>query len=646
MYSLYRAWFGDSVTPDNYSRLQETLSPPDTVVRVGNEGEHQFVAHKGVLAAHSGYLKALLTSAAATSPSQGVNASIASCGNMPATAIAVTTTNLSGQSTRQPVTSVSVSSIGGEAFAPLLNYMYTGRLEVTLDNVYSVLLATHLLHMPGALEQCRAALLRLRAPPPLPTPIPVPAAPTSTLTSTSMPTSTPGSGNILRPIPNRLMIDPSMCWPPTASLYSSATPAAASSSIGIPHLPQLQPSVLMQSTVPLGVSVVPTSNVQETQSSTAYREVSSPKSSLFQIERNRGLRVEPRLQSPENVSSSSLPFVAAATAAFTAFTASNVAASTRTSSPCQSTSPASSSVTSQSSLPRSTCQSKKPTEHQQRQSSKEEERDYERPSSGTNQGGTQARSSPSTPVAEDGATSRSHERNAESTSIGENDRGRSCRRRGRGNNSGNNNDGSSNVLSVVYDIACCDGPVKFHRVLNENYSSSTTSCASGTTAAQSRLQRPCFESGSLTSGENDENGGPTVAVRTPRCDQIESGMDTDNSNGSYTCGYCRHTFKSQYCYRKHTKRHLLPTRAADSIGNRQRQDTARNRREVRLLDLNVQYYPCKICGCKFPSYYFVHKHRKLCHANVTEERTQSDEANSTVNEDQESTTSTTNNEKK
>lgn len=111
MYSLYRAWFGDSVTPDNYSRLQETLSPPDTVVRVGNEGQHQFVAHKGVLAAHSGYLKALLTSAP-TTPNQGVNTNITSCTNLPTTAIAVTTTNLSGPSQRQPVTSVSVSSIG------------------------------------------------------------------------------------------------------------------------------------------------------------------------------------------------------------------------------------------------------------------------------------------------------------------------------------------------------------------------------------------------------------------------------------------------------------------------------------------------------------------------------------------------------
>ncbi|VVC99626.1 unnamed protein product [Leptidea sinapis] len=29
------------------------------------------------------------------------------------------------------------------------------------------------------------------------------------------------------------------------------------------------------------------------------------------------------------------------------------------------------------------------------------------------------------------------------------------------------------------------------------------------------------------------------------------------------------------------------------------------------------YYPCKTCGCKFPSYYFVHKHRKRCHEDET-----------------------------
>ena len=30
-----------------------------------------------------------------------------------------------------------------------------------------------------------------------------------------------------------------------------------------------------------------------------------------------------------------------------------------------------------------------------------------------------------------------------------------------------------------------------------------------------------------------------------------------------------------------------------------------------MKDLNVQYFPCKICGAKFPSYYFVHKHKKM-----------------------------------
>lgn len=137
------------------------------------------------------------------------------------------------------------SDPGGEAFAPLLNYMYTGRLEVTLDNVYSVLLATHLLHMPGALEQCRAALLRLRAPP-----LPTPPMPTSAST-TGSPSRT--AGNILRPIPSRLVVGPPLCWPPTTPLaYPSTAPAPTAMS----HLtPSMQP--LMQPTVPPGINVAP-----------------------------------------------------------------------------------------------------------------------------------------------------------------------------------------------------------------------------------------------------------------------------------------------------------------------------------------------------------------------------------------------------
>jgi len=105
MYGLYRAWFGGGATSSSYPCLQDTFSPPDTVVRVGNEGEHQFVAHKGVLAAHSGYLKALLTSAATTTATTTSNSPF----DPTCATVAVTATN--GQSQR-PVTSVSVSSIG------------------------------------------------------------------------------------------------------------------------------------------------------------------------------------------------------------------------------------------------------------------------------------------------------------------------------------------------------------------------------------------------------------------------------------------------------------------------------------------------------------------------------------------------------
>ena len=28
---------------------------------------------------------------------------------------------------------------------------------------------------------------------------------------------------------------------------------------------------------------------------------------------------------------------------------------------------------------------------------------------------------------------------------------------------------------------------------------------------------------------------------------------------------------------------------------------------------HFQFFPCKICGAKFPSYYFVHKHKKMWH---------------------------------
>lgn len=120
---------------------------------------------------------------------------------------------------------------------------------------------------------------------------------------------------------------------------------------------------------------------------------------------------------------------------------------------------------------------------------------------------------------------------------------------------------SKKIKEVVKDIACCDGPVRFKRVLNVNYG---------------------FVSDSQSSSEERMTDGKQM----------------------YVCGFCKHTFKSHYCYRKHTRRHINPVPAKPM--------------EAESRDMNVQYYPCKTCGSKFPSYYFVHKHRKMCHLNETE----------------------------
>lgn len=124
---------------------------------------------------------------------------------------------------------------------------------------------------------------------------------------------------------------------------------------------------------------------------------------------------------------------------------------------------------------------------------------------------------------------------------------------------------------------------------------------------------------------------------------------------SYLCIYCNQSFKSLFCYQKHKKRHLNPvsvditTTTANSTsyrgsgggvggnsGNKKGNSSGAStgcsgsgrggggggggiigivpeNTNAKTKDLNVQFFPCKKCGCKFPSYYFVHKHRKICH---------------------------------
>lgn len=150
---------------------------------------------------------------------------------------------------------------------------------------------------------------------------------------------------------------------------------------------------------------------------------------------------------------------------------------------------------------------------------------------------------------------------------------------------------------VVVDIACCDGPVRFHRVINNSY---------GMTSTDTEYK--------MVDSNEAMNKAMNANIRDKKLNQ----PDENSPSESFTCVYCNHTFKSQYCYQKHARRHINPvTLEVKNCQNDTGSSTA-SKREVKLLDMNVQYYPCKTCGSKFPSYYFVHKHRKMCHAEEME----------------------------
>lgn len=442
MYSLYRAWLmRDAVAAS-------LATPADVVVNVGGAGAasrpQQFAAHRAVLAAHSGYLKALLAAAPEA---------------------------------------VTVPSVGGDAFAPLLTFMYTGFLDLTAENIYSVLLATHLLHMPRALDLCRAYLQQAPPPPPPPPPL-------------------------VKPIPSRKL-------PPHALLGLPPAPTSTS------FWPAPPPLLLPTAHASPFRCVMP---------STSHAE-------------------DPHLQPPAS------PLAGPST-------------TTKRSSP----SPAPSSLS--------------PCLSASSRSSSADDR--------------HVMSSPPPAPPQRKAKPPSLQRKADDASSGK----------------------------VIIDVACCDGPVRFHRVLNDNYG--LVPDDTKTPPPDPKTPPPSSMAPAVILERNEPACGNGRGSREAAVSSSSSGSSSGIGNvagvgggggcepggdGVYTCVYCNHTFKSHYCYQKHARRHINPVTSLQ-IAKKQRQATATvvPRREVRLLDMNVQYYPCKTCGCKFPSYYFVHKHRKLCHA--------------------------------
>lgn len=124
--------------------------------------------------------------------------------------------------------------------------------------------------------------------------------------------------------------------------------------------------------------------------------------------------------------------------------------------------------------------------------------------------------------------------------------------------------GSTNV---ILDVACCDGPIKFRKIVNKYYD-------------------------------------PNKASST--CD------DRTKSEISIACQGCKHVFKNYHKFRKYvTSASVLRNKLTDKRSNLHFKCKKKN-------ETNLQCFTCKTCGSKFPSYYFVQKHRKMHHSETGE----------------------------
>lgn len=432
--------------------------PPDVIIEIGPPPHTRFIAHSTLLSAHSGYLRSAIR------PEE-----------------------------RNFDNPIYLPNITTEQFAPLLTYMYTGYLDLSIENIFGVLLATHVLHMPRALEICRAFLSRTQS--------------EGYLGGAYLPTLNEHKYNdifgakIIRPIASKASI-------PGVSFISSPT-----SNILLPSRDTQFKSIHHER----DRSPIPTSS----------KDVSAQPRNM-EINR-KSIRSDPKR----------LPI-------------------------------------------------RTPIEAERKEGRELKEIHG-------------AKSKPKPAVVE------------EPVKVEE------------------------TYNKIIIDIASCDGPVRFRRVLNEAYGKQPIPNQSAHRPSE-RTQQNLVTSFHLQMAKTI-NEQRQLQQQDARYEESENSQEiivndppnpaTNNKTSEevYSCVYCKHTFKSQYCYQKHAKRHINPlsidselvVETVDSGSEKEDKGSSSGgsavRREVRPLDMNVQYYPCKTCGSKFPSYYFVHKHRKLCHAN-------------------------------
>lgn len=459
--------------------------PPDVILEIGPPPFARYAAHSALLVAHSGYLRSAIR------PDE-----------------------------RHIDSPIYLPNITTEQFAPLLTYMYTGFLDLNMDNIFGVLLATHILHMPRALEICRAFLTRTQ---------PDGYFAHSFFANTMFEKSSIESGvKVIRPI--------------------------ASKATGLS----------------LGFVAPPQTNKLFPSHDTPFKSLNL--ASIGEQENARHTRATspPPLAPPK---------------------------------PSTSKSPPSS--------------EKKPEILIVSKPMPSTQRAYKRGHS-------------------DKSKVKSMRNSIETTDKV----------------SAPDSSANDDFNKVIIDVASCDGPIRFQRVLNDAYGrigriATTTRVTerSNENVANSfhvQMARTISERQAISATTESENSQDIIVHDQPEPASPETTTSTTTpatiTNSSalvantkseevYSCVYCKHTFKSQYCYQKHAKRHINPlsidgelvVETIDIDPNQKDERGSKimkaSKREVRPLDMNVQYYPCKTCGSKFPSYYFVHKHRKMCHAN-------------------------------
>lgn len=124
------------------------------------------------------------------------------------------------------------------------------------------------------------------------------------------------------------------------------------------------------------------------------------------------------------------------------------------------------------------------------------------------------------------------------------------------------------------DVAYCDGPIQFQKIPNIH-------CQKGQ--------------------EEKLNLEPVLKKKKAK----------------FMCHCCGKCFLVKNCFLKHLEQHNTVSREpAEQPREWHQKNETKVVKSIGFAKSDFQYYTCKLCNSKFPSYYFVHKHKKRFHKEM------------------------------